>query len=371
MTSRHVATNPRWSLLIPPVALVLLIVTWGRELGWLPVVLVSLGLAAAVLTAVHHAEIVALRVGEPFGTLILAVAVTVIEVALIVTLMISGGDKAASLARDTVFAAVMITTGGVVGLSLVVGSYHHGVQRFRTEGSSGALAALTALAVGSLVLPTFTSSSPGPTFSGIQLAYAGITSLMLYGVFVFVQTVRHRDYFLPLDAGADAVDGVADDDAEHAAAPSNGTTLTSLGMLLVCLVAVVGLAKVASPTIESAVLAIGAPVSSVGVVIALLVLAPETLAAVRAAGRNRIQTSFNLALGSALASIGLTIPVIGLASIWLEGPLVLGLEAKEMALLALTVVINILTLNSGRATVLQGAVHLAVFFSFVFLAVSP
>ncbi len=364
MSSMHAATNPRWSLLIPPLALVLLIASWGRELGWLPVVLVSVGLAAAVLTAVHHAEIVALRVGEPFGTLILAVAVTVIEVALIVTLMISGGDKTASLARDTVFAAVMITTAGVIGLSLLVGAYRHGVQEFRTEGSTGALAALVALAVGSLVLPTFTTSTPGPTFTGPQLAYAGISSLLLYGVFVFVQTVRHRDYFLP-------VGGEVEDESTHAAAPSARTALGSLGLLLVCLVAVVGLAKVVSPTIEEGVLAIGAPVSSVGVVIALLVLAPETLAAVRAARLNRIQTSFNLALGSALASIGLTIPVIGLASIWLEGPLVLGLEAKEMVLLALAVVINILTLSTGRATVLQGSVHLVVFLGFVFLAVSP
>lgn len=362
MSPSHVATNPRWSLVVPPLALVLLALTWGRDLGWLPVVIVSVGLVAAVLTAVHHAEIVALRVGEPFGTLILAVAVTVIEVALIVTLMISGGEGTASLARDTVFAAIMITTGGVIGLSLIVGSHHHGEQRFRTEGSTGALAALVALAVGSLVLPTFTSSSAGPTFTGPQLAYAGTVSLLLYGVFVFVQTIRHRDYFLP--------EGTADED-EHAPAPGNRTAGTSLLLLLLTLVAVVGLAKVVSPTIKSGVLAVGAPISAVGVAIALLVLAPETLAAVRAARRNRIQTSFNLALGSALASIGLTIPVIGLASIWLDGPLVLGLEGREMALLALTVVINMLTLNTGRATVLQGSVHLAAFFGFLFLAVSP
>jgi Ca2+:H+ antiporter len=142
-------------------------------------------------------------------------------------------------------------------------------------------------------------------------------------------------------------------------------------MLMLALVAVVGLAKIVSPTIKSGVLAVGAPISSVGVVIALLVLAPETVAAVRAARRRRIQTSFNLALGSALASIGLTIPVIGIASIWLEGPLVLGLGGKEMALLALIVVVNMLTLNTGRATVLQGAVHLSVFFGFLFLAVAP
>lgn len=365
MSSAHAAANPRWSIVVPPVALLLLAATWGRDLGWFAVVVVSVGLVAAVLTAVHHAEVVALRVGEPFGTLILAVAVTVIEVALIVTLMISGDDKTASLARDTVFAAVMIATGGIIGLSLLVGSIQHGEQRFRTEGSTGALAALVALAVGSLVLPTFTSSTAGPTFSGGQLAYAGISSLVLYGVFVFVQTIRHRDYFLPVDD-----DAITDEDV-HAAAPSNRTAYTSLALLLVCLVAVVGLAKGVSPAIEAGVRSIGAPISAVGVVIALLVLAPETLAAVRAARRNRIQTSFNLALGSALASIGLTIPVIGLASIWLEGPLVLGLEAKEMALLALTVVVNMLTLNSGRASILQGTVHLVVFSGFLFLAVSP
>ena len=364
MSPDSAATNPRSSLLVPPVAVALLAATWGRDLGWVLVVVVATALVAAVLTAVHHAEIVALKVGEPFGTLLLAVAVTVIEVALIVTLMISGGDDTSTLARDTVFAAVMITTGGVIGLSLIVGSYHHGVQRFRTEGSSGALAALIALAGGSLVLPTFTSSSPGATYSGPQLAFAGTMSLVLYGVFVFVQTVRHRDYFLPLQE-----DG--DDEDVHAPAPTRQTALVSLGMLMLALVAVVGLAKIVSPTIKSGVLAVGAPISSVGVVIALLVLAPETVAAVRAARRRRIQTSFNLALGSALASIGLTIPVIGIASIWLEGPLVLGLGGKEMALLALIVVVNMLTLNTGRATVLQGAVHLSVFFGFLFLAIAP
>ena len=364
MNPGDVATNPRWTLLVPVLGVILLVATWGRELGWLPVVIVSLGLGASVLAAVHHAEIVALRVGEPFGTLILAVAVTVIEVALIVTLMSSGGDKAASLARDTVFAAIMITCNGVIGLSLILGTIRHRVQEFHVEGASGALAVLTAMVTLSLVLPTFTSTTAGPTFSGPQLAFAGVASLALYGVFVFVQTVRHRDYFLPVGTAADEED-------VHAAAPSDRTAWASLGLLVLCLVAVVGLAKIASPTIESGVLAVGAPISSVGVVIALLVLAPETLAAVRAARLNRIQTSLNLALGSAMASIGLTIPVIGLASIWLAGPLHLGLGGTEMVLLALTVVVNVLTLSTGRATVLQGSVHLVVFSAFLFLAISP
>ncbi|MFC7618111.1 calcium:proton antiporter [Actinokineospora soli] len=336
---------------------------WGRvELGAVLLPLVCLALGAAVVAAVHHAEVVAHRVGEPFGTLILAVAVTVIEVALIVTLMASGGEKAATLARDTVFAAIMITCNGIVGLALLVGSLRHRVQEFRAHASGGAFAVVLALVTLCLVLPTFTTSSQGPTFSGAQLAFAGVVSLVMYGLFVFVQTVRHRDYFLP------KVDRTPDD---HADAPSTRTALVSLGLLLVCLVAVVGLAKTVSPTLESAVAAAGAPLSLVGVLIALLVLMPETVAAVRAALRDRLQVGLNLALGSALASIGLTIPAIAIASIWLTGPLVLGLGGKEVVLLALTAAVGTLTLVTGRATVLQGGVHLAVFSAFLFLAVTP
>ncbi|WP_026425871.1 calcium:proton antiporter [Actinokineospora inagensis] len=355
-------TLPRWSLAVPPAALLILVSSYGRHLGPFLIVLVCLGLAGAVTAAVHHAEVVAHRVGEPFGTLILAIAVTVIEVALIVTLMVSGGEKAAALARDTVFAAIMITTNGIVGLALLVGALRHRVQEFRAHASGGALAVITALVTLSLVLPTFTESTPGPTFSGAQLAFAGVASLVLYGVFVFVQTVRHRDYFLPKTSASED---------EHADAPSGKTTRTSLVLLLACLVAVVGLAKTVSPTLESAVDSVGAPVSFVGVLIALLVLLPETVAAVRASLRNRLQVSLNLALGSALASIGLTIPAIAVASIWLTGPLRLGLGPKELVLLVLTLLVSTLTLVSGRATLLQGTVHLTVFSAFLFLAVTP
>jgi len=377
MTNTVVHGLPRWSLAVPPLALVVLLLSWGRNLGAVLLILVCAGLGAAVIAAVHHAEVVAHRVGEPFGTLILALAVTVIEVALIVTLMASGGDKASSLARDTVFAAVMITCNGILGLSLVVGSLRHHVQEFRVRASNSALAVLTALVTLCLVLPTFTTSAPGPQFTSAQLAFAGVTSLVMYGVFVFVQTIRHRDYFLPVLAHTPTVlrhrdiDVPAtneDDEEEHAVAPSGKVAMLSLGLLFVCLVSVVGLAKTVSPKLESAVESAGAPLAVVGVVIALLVLLPETVAAVRAALRNRLQTSVNLALGSALASIGLTIPAIAVASIWLSGPLVLGLGGKEMVLFALTVV---LTLATGRATLLQGAVHLMVFSAFLFLAVSP
>ena len=323
-------------------------------------------LAGAVLAAVQHAEVVAHRVGEPFGSLVLAIAVTVIEVALIVTLMASGGEKSATLARDTVFAAVMITTTGIVGVSLLIGSLRYGVTLFNAEGSGAALATVTTLATLSLVLPRFTTSHPGPEFSPSQLTFAALASLGLYVVFVFTQTVRHRNFFLPVRQ-----DGMSNDEAEHAPPPSTRSALTSLAMLMAALVAVVGLAKIESHPIESAVATVGFPHSFVGVVIAMLVLLPETLAAARAAWRGRIQSSLNLAYGSAMASIGLTIPTIALASIWLSGPLLLGLGATQLVLLALTVVVSGLTVVPGRATRLQGAVHLVLFAAYVFLAVNP
>jgi Ca2+:H+ antiporter len=324
-------------------------------------------LAGAVLAAVHHAEVVALRVGEPFGSLVLAVAVTVIEVALIVTLMASGGPGSEALARDTVFAAVMITTNGIVGVSLLVGAVRHGVTLFNPEGSGAALATVTTLATLSLVLPTFTTSRPGPVFSPGQLAFAALASAALYVVFVLTQTVRHRDFFLPV-----TIEGESETaDGDHAAPPSGRATLISLALLLVALVAVVGLAKVESPAIEAVVRAAGFPQSFVGVVIALLVLLPETIAAVRAAVRNRIQISLNLGYGSAIASIGLTIPAIALTTVWLEGPLLLGLGATQMVLLGLTVVVSVLTVVPGRATRLQGGVHLVLLAAFLFLAINP
>ncbi|MFY1593700.1 calcium:proton antiporter [Micromonospora sp. WMMD737] len=355
-----------WTVVTPLLAILVLILTWGRDLSGPVVVVVAVLLAGAVLAAVHHAEVVAHRVGEPYGSLVLAVAVTVIEVALIVTLMISGGEKTQSLARDTVFAAVMITCNGILGLSLLLGALRRRVAVFNSEGTGGALATVTTLAALSLVVPTFTTSRPGPQFTPAQLAFAAVVSLALYGLFVMVQTGRHRDYFLPVNSQGRALDAEG-----HAEPPSARAALLSLGLLLVALVAVVGDAKSVSPAIESAVAGANLPPSFVGVIIALLVLLPETIAAARAARRDRVQISLNLALGSAMASIGLTIPAIALASIWLEGPLLLGLGGTQVTLLALTVVTGVLTVVPGRATVLQGGVHLVLLAAFVFLAASP
>jgi Ca2+:H+ antiporter len=323
--------------------------------------LAGIMLVATVFAAVYHAEVIAHRIGEPYGTLVLAIAVTVIEVALIVSVMLGGPADKAALARDTVFASVMIACNGVVGLCLLAGGVRHHVQGFHIEGASAALAVLAALTTLTLILPNVTST-PGPYFSNSQLIFAGTVSLVLYGAYVFVQTVSHRGYFLPVKRSRKTT--------PHAP-PSNPVALLSAALLLVSLIAVVGLAKTLTPTLEFAVARLDVPKAVVGVVLALLVLMPEGLAALRAARANELQTSLNLALGSALASIGLTIPAVAAVSIVLRTPLQLGLGTKDEVLLALTVIVGIITLGTGRTTVLQGIVHLVIFAAFLFLAVVP
>jgi Ca2+:H+ antiporter len=355
-----------WTVVVPLAAALALALAWGRHPADVVLAALAALLVGSVLSAVHHAEVVAHRVGEPFGSLILAVAVTVIEVALIVSLMVSGGEDISTLARDTVFAAVMISVNGIVGMCLLVSSLRHHLAVFNPEGTGAALSTVIALAAVCLVVPRFTTTEAGPEFSSSQLAFAAVASLALYGLFVFTQTVRHRDFFLPVEKNQ------ADDDADgHADPPSTRATLTSLALLLVALVSVVGLAKVESPAIERGVSALGFPAAFVGVVIALLVLLPESIAATRAAANAQVQIGMNLAYGSAMASIGLTIPTIAVASIWLEGPLSLGLEPLQIALLFISVVVSILTVVPGRAKPLQGGVHLVLLAAFIFLSIRP
>jgi Ca2+:H+ antiporter len=353
----------RWPLFLPLLALAVLALAWFSGAGPGLTLLCAPVLIGAVTAAVHHAEVVAHRVGEPIGTLVLALAITVIEVALIVSLMLSGGPAAAALPRDTLYATVMIICSGVLGLCLLVGGLRHGEQHFQVAGTGPALAALLVLCTISLVMPVFTTSSPLGTYTPAQLAFVALVSAVLWAVYVFVQTVRHRDYFLPEDGAAD--------ESVHALPPSAAAAWSSGVLLLVALVSVVGLAKTLSPTIEGLVDAAGLPKAVVGIAIALLVLLPETWAAVRAARANRLQTSMNLALGSALASIGLTVPAVVLAATLLGLPLELGLAPKEMALLAMSFLVCAITLSTGRTYLMQGAVHLVVFAAFVFLAFVP
>jgi len=352
-----------WTWLVPALSFVLLVGGVVAGVGPLLSIVCAAALIGAVIAAVHHAEVVAHRVGEPFGTLVLAVAVTIIEFALILSIMLAGGPDAAALPRDTIYAAIMIICNGVVGLCILVGGLVHHEQSFRVEGSSAGLAALIALSAFSLVLPAFTTTTPGGTYSTAQLAFAAFTSAALWAVYVFTQTVRHRDYFLP---PADASSPNA-----HAVPPTDREAWTSFALLIVSLVSVVGLAKLLSPSIEQAVEQAGAPKAVIGIVIAMLVLLPETWAAVRAAHANRLQTSMNLALGSALASIGLTIPVVAATAIALGIPLVLGLGPKDLVMLAVTLLLSAVTLGTGRTHMMQGAVHLIVFAAFLFLAFLP
>ncbi|CAG9187309.1 calcium:proton antiporter [Cupriavidus pinatubonensis] len=353
---------PAWTVWAPLAAAAILAAGLGLPTqGWL-IMLMAPALAGAVFAAVHHAEVVAHKVGEPFGTLVLAIAVTVIEVALIVSVMLSSGPEKAGLARDTVFAAVMLICNGIVGLCLFVGGLHHREQVFQAPGANAAMAVLAALLVLTMVLPNYTSSSPGPVLTPAQLGFAGVMSLVLYGSFVFVQTVRHRDYFL--------AEGSSDENV-HAPPPPGRVAAISGLLLVVCLVLVVGLAKLLSPSVEAAVLRAGAPAAVVGIIIAAMVLLPEGLAALRAARADRLQTSLNLALGSALASIGLTIPAVAAVFIWIGQPLELGLGAKETVLLMLTLVVSSLTLGRGRTTILQGVVHLVILTAYLFLSVVP
>ncbi|OFN28844.1 calcium:proton antiporter [Moraxella sp. HMSC061H09] len=350
---------PIWSMLLPLVAWGLFFV--GIKTHLLLQILGGVFLIGSVLSAVYHTEVVAHKVGEPFGTIILALAITIIEVALIISLMVTGGDNAAYLPRDTVFAAIMLILNGILGMSLMIGGLKHREQFFGQKSASTALITLVSILVMTLILPNFTTSTTQGTYSSAQLMFVAVASLVLYGSFIMVQTVRHRDYFL-----------AADDDLDHhAQPPSTKITTISFIFLLICLGIVVMLAKSLSPSIEAAVAYMGAPVALVGGIIAAVVLMPEGLAALNAARHNRFQTSLNLALGSALASIGLTIPAVTIVCLIYDIPLVLGLDGKSMVLLGLSTFIVMLSLNQGRTNILYGIVLLVNLSAYVFTIIAP
>lgn len=357
----------QWTTVVPVLGIVAVALTWGRELSTPLAIVVGVLLIASVFAGVHHAEIVAHKVGEPFGSIILAVAVTIIEVGLIIMLMLGGKGDTSELARDTVFAAVMITCNGIVGIALLIAS-RRTAPRFNAEGAGAALGVVATLATLTLVLPSFTTTASGPVFSPGQLGFAAVASVILYGVFVFTQTGRHRDFFLPVDAAGSTI---AQEDEHHAEAPTTRAAFTSLVLLALALASVVFLAKSLQHTIEDVVDAAGVPETFVGVVIALLVLLPEGIAASKAALRDRMQNSLNLAYGSAMASIGLTIPAIAVAMFFIPGTLALGLGPLQIVLLVLTVVVGVLTVIPGRATRIQGTLHLIVFAAFIYFAIAP
>jgi Ca2+:H+ antiporter len=353
---------PLWTLVLPIFAWVVYLGSSFFQNGIYSLVL-AVALIGSVISAVHHAEVVAHRVGEPYGTLVLAIAITIIEVSLIVSLMLAGGPETAALARDTVFAAIMIILTGIIGICLLVGGIRYREQVFGEFGVSAALITLTAISVLTLVLPNYTTSILGPVYSESQLIFVAIVSLVLYGAFVMIQTGRHRDYFLPRDA-----EGIED---VHAEPPTNLATALSLVLLFIGLVAVVLIAKALAPVIESGVVELGAPKSLVGVIVALVILLPEGMAALRAARKNRLQTSLNLALGSALASIGLTIPAVAIVSIFTGLTVTLGIDTKSIVLLVLSLFTIVISFGTGRTNILQGVVLIVIFAVYLFTTIVP
>ena len=319
-------------------------------------------LFGSVLAAVHHAEVVAHKVGEPYGTIILAICITILEVGLIISFMLSGGEGAITYARDTVFAAVMLILNGILGISFFVGGAKYREQIFMRSSGTTYLVSLVAILVLTLILPNYTSSARGPFYSDAQLIFVSIACLVIYSTFLMVQTVRHRNYFIVEEE---------DHNVHEAEPPTLAKTIVSLVLLIVCLGVVIFMAKGLSPVIENFVESIGAPRALVGVIIASMVLLPEGLAAIRAARNNQIQSAINLGLGSALASVGLTIPAVSVVCIMYKIPFVLGIDIKSIILLGLSVIVVMLSLSRGKTNVLYGTVLLVNLAAYIFVTIVP
>ena len=357
---------PRSAWIFPALAVLLFGLATGLDLNYAPSVggvLFALVLLAmlfgTVFAAVHHAEVIAERIGEPYGTLLLTLAVTIIEVALIATIML-GEKPRPALARDTVFAVVMIVCNGLVGLCIFIGGLRYREQDFQVSGANLYLSVLFVLATITLIMPNYTLTAPGPVYSAAQLGFVSVVTVVLYAVFLYTQTIRHRDYFI--NQGGGKLDE---------SPLSNLMLMLSIALLLISLLAVVLLAKKFSVAVDAVTAMIGAPPAFAGVVVALLILMPEGVAAVGAARRNDLQKSINLALGSSLATIGLTVPAVAAVAYTFDKQLVLGLHAPEMVLLLLTFVISMLTFGTGRTNVLFGFVHTLVFAVYLFMVFVP
>src|SRR6266576_613095 len=358
---------PRSAWIFPALAIILFVAATASGYqfapsagGWLFAAVLLTILFGTVFAAVHHAEVIAERIGEPYGTLLLTLAVTVIEVALIATIML-GEKPVQTLARDTVFAVVMIVCNGLVGICILVGGMRYREKDVQVTASSLYLSVLIVLATITLILPNYTLTTPGPLYSTAQLAFVSVVTVILYGVFLYTQTIRHRGYFM--GKGHDLDDGEV--------RISNRMLAVSIVLLLLSLLAVVSLAKKFSLVVDVAIALTGAPPAFAGVLVALLILLPESVAAVTAARKNDLQKSINLALGSSLATIGLTIPAVAVAAYALDKQLVLGLNDQELVLLVLTFMVSMLTCGTGRTNILFGLVHMVVFAVFLFMVFVP
>lgn len=365
MANPHADWNaiPAWCIAAPLAGAVLVAAKFAHVIDSghaIVLVLAVAMLGGAVFAAVHHAEALAVKIGDPLGSILLALAITALEVGLIISVMVSSASGGSAVARDTVFAVVMIVLNGILGLCLIVGGVKHFAQEFKLQGAAGTLSVIATLSIVALILPNYTLASPIGTFNAPQLLVIGLASLVLYLLFVFVLSVRHKDDFVALD-----------DHSDHGTPPNTRTVVISAVLLVVSLAVVILLAKTLTPSVEGMVAHLGLPHALVGVVIAMVVLLPEGMTAVKAARQNRLQASLNASLGSAAASIGLTIPIVGTASVLLGQELTLGIDQEGTVLLMLTLFVATLTFATGRTTILQGAVHVFIFAVFLLLSAIP
>lgn len=353
---------PLHTALLPPIGVAAWLLAGKAGLEPLALLLAAI-LLGNVVAAVHHAEVVAIRLGEPFGAIMLALAVTIIEVGMIISLMLTGEPNPA-LMRDSVHAVVMLVVHGLAGLCIVVGAFRHRESEFRVEGANAFLAVLIPMATLVLVVPNFVVSAPTAYYTPLQLAFVSVACLALYGAFLFIQTNWHKDYFL-------STRNTPEDGGDAVPPPTARLALASFGLMCVALFAVVVLAKALSPAVQAGVGAAGAPIAIVGVIVAAIVLLPETTAAVRAAAADRLQSSLNLALGSAVACIGLTVPTVAVVSWWIGQPLQLGISQGATVLMGLGFLVAIITYGTGRTNLLSGIVHLVLLAAYVFYIFAP
>jgi Ca2+:H+ antiporter len=357
-----------WPLLVSGATTLLFVLfgkSWLADLsGTLWFVLMLGWLFATIMTAafavVRHAEALADRLGEPYGTLVLTLSMSGMEMMMITAVMITG-TGASTLARDTMLAIVMLVLNGLIGICLLVGALRYREQTHNLYGANSFLAVLVPLAVLGLVLPNFTVSTAGPTLSSLQAAFLVVMSIGLYAVFLAIQTRLHSDYFVTADEGAV---NIADDDHAHAA---SGSTMYHAVLLAAYALPIVLLAKQIAVPIDYGTAVLHAPAALGGLLVAVLILSPESLAAVRAARANRLQRSINLALGTALSSISLTIPAVLIIGFATERIIVLGLDPVNTVLLLLTLVVSMLTFGLARTNLLLGAVHLLLFLAYLVL----
>ena len=320
------------------------------------------GVLWSAISVVRHADCLAMKVGEPYGTLILTLSAITIEVIMISAAVLHGANNP-TLARDMMFAVVMIALNGLIGLSLLLGGLRHHEQHYNLQGTSAYLNTIMALSVLGLVLPNFTTSLSGPRLSSIQEIFLVITSVVLYGIFLTMQTRRHRQYFMEAESGERHGDYAHD-------LPMRSTGFHTT-MLFLYLIAVVVLAEKFAIPLDNFIERFGMPQAFGGAIVAGLVLAPEALAGIEAAMRNQLQRSVNILHGSVRASIGLTIPAVLTIGIMTHRPVTLGIEGGNLPLLLLTLAVSVVTFGSGRTSILQGCIHLLLFGVFLLLIFCP